>query len=130
MKRLLLPLLAALAFLSFLSLISIKEYPSPERAKSLLAAEAVAIKAKECAIKNAKGIKKPTFSPSRINKYKIFPEDRDCNGDENNLITAQSINTAKYPNYSYNVETGEKTCSHDGPSEKLYGCSTRRNGKW
>ena len=30
------------------------------------------ITAKECAIKNAKGIKKPTFSPSRINKYKIF----------------------------------------------------------
>ena len=48
----------------------------------------------------------------------------------NPLQFAANEDLSTYPTFSYNVETGEKTCSHDGPNEQLYGCSARRNGKW
>ena len=101
-----------------------------DKVKSIAAANTIAIIAKECGIRNAEGIDNPIFSLNQINGYRIFPENRECNGDETNLITAQSNNAEKYPTFSYNVETGKKTCSHDGSQKELYGCSARRNGKW
>ena len=87
--------------------------------------------AKECAVKKANGELDPKFYKIEDSNYYTFlPEDGDCDGDENNLITAQSKSTEKFPTYSYNVKTGVKTCSHDGPKEELHGCSARRNGEW
>ena len=91
----------------------------------------VATYAKECAVKKAQGELDPKFTKIKgLNYYTFTPVDTDCDGDENNLITAQSKNTEKFPTYSYNVKTGEKTCSHNGPNEELYGCSARSNGEW
>jgi len=107
------------------SFTSIKTIPYAPMAMNI-----IANLAKECAVKKANGERNPKFGRPSLTRYEITPANGDCNGDENNLITAQSIKTTKYPNYSYNVETGEKTCSHDGPSEQLHGCSARKNGEW
>ncbi len=94
---------------------------------------------KECAVKKAIGEKNPTFNvpkkdPQVINRvldqYTFRPANGDCNGDGNNLLTVVSRSPSIYPTFSYNVETGEKTCSHDGPIERLPECSARRNGEW
>ena len=86
--------------------------------------------AKTCAINEATGEINSLFSVPKIDKYIIIPTTGDCNGDENNLITVMSQKPSKYPTYSYNVKTKEKTCSHDGPNEELHGCSAKRRGKW
>ena len=87
--------------------------------------------AKECAVKKAIGELDPKFNKIEDSNYYTFiPADGDCDGDENNLITAQSKKTEKFPTYSYNVETGVKSCSHDGQNKQLKACSARRNGKW
>ncbi len=87
-------------------------------------------KAKECALKEASGEVNPIFYVPKLNQYLITPSDGNCDGDENNLITAISKETSKYPTYSYNMKTKEKTCSHDGPNEELHGCSAKSGGKW
>ena len=101
---------------------------------SSAATNTVAQIAKECAVKEAQGELDPKFNKNfdrRIfNHYTFLPADRNCNGDENNSITAQSKNIEKFPTYSYNVKTGVKTCSHDGPKEELFHCNARRNGEW
>ena len=71
-----------------------------------------------------------SFPIIEIPGYKIYPLDGNCKGDENNLIKAKSENTKKYPTYSFNIETREKKCSHDGPNEELNYCSAKRNGEW
>tara|TARA_B100000902_G_C26661905_1_gene598823 strand:+ start:138 stop:572 length:435 start_codon:yes stop_codon:yes gene_type:complete len=123
--------LGGIALLAFLAAISTPKYdPSTPKARSAAAANTLATMAKECAVYKANGKENPTFSISQLQGYKIFPKDRNCNGDQNNLITFQSKVTKQNPTFSYNVETGEKTCSHNGPNEVLHGCSARRNGEW
>ena len=100
------------------------------KARSAAASNTLATIAKECAVKKAVKEIDPKFSKFELENHTITPSDLNCDGDENNLITAQSKNTEKYPTFSYNVETGEKTCSHNGQNEELYGCSARRNGEW
>ena len=71
-----------------------------------------------------------SFPIPELSGYKFYPLDGNCNGDKNNFIKAKSENTKKYPTYSYNTVTGEKTCSHDGQNDELNGCSAKRNGEW
>ena len=86
---------------------------------------------KQCFLKESEGELDPKFMKfPDYDHYTLIPADGDCGGDENNLITAQSKNTEKFPTYSYNVETGVKSCTHDGPNEELHSCSARRNGEW
>ena len=94
------------------------------------ASSTVATTAKECAVKKISGDDNPTFIVPKSNKYTFLPASGNCNGDANGLLSAVSENSSKYPTYSYNVETGVKSCSHDGPNEELHGCSARRDGKW
>ncbi len=105
-------------------------YCSSSLFKASQAINIIATSAKECAVKLADGVKNPTFTNSELKGYKFIPEDRSCSGDKNNLITAKSKKPEKYPTFSYNVETGTKLCSHNGPKEELSGCSARKNGKW
>ena len=104
----------------------------PARLESLRLPRKVLIDiAKYCAVKFAMKDKETFFnSINNPSNYEIIPTNKSCYGDEKNLITARSQDREKSPTYSYNVKTGEKTCSHDGPREELYGCSTRRNGEW
>ena len=41
-----------------------------------------------------------------------------------------SIDDKRFPNYGYDPSTGLKFCSHNGPTEEMYGCSSRNNGEW
>ncbi len=85
---------------------------------------------KECTYKKAIKDANPTFVVPVLTNYKFTPINGNCDGDENNLLTAASENQSLVPTFSYNVETGEKTCFHDGRNKKLHGCSARKNGEW
>ena len=100
------------------------------RAKSSAARNIVRNIAKECLDALSKKDLVYTFSDVELPGYQLFPLDGNCKGDRNNLIKAKSENTKKYPTYSYNTVTGEKTCSHDGQNDELNGCSAKRNGEW
>ncbi len=99
--------------------------PPPSRARV-----AIASIVKTCAVKEANGEVNPIFEIPKLYQYSIMPLDGNCNGDENNLITAISTKASKYPTYAIHMETFEKTCSHDGPNEELHGCSAKLGGKW
>ena len=100
------------------------------KAKSSAARNIVMNIAKECLEALSKKDLTYNFSEVELPGYRLFPLDGNCKGDENNLIKAKSENTKKYPTYSFNIETREKKCSHDGPNEDLNYCSAKRNGDW
>ena len=52
----------------------------------------------------------------------------DCSTTEEIKLVSQD--ESKNPSFSYNPETREKSCSHNGPNEELYDCSARKNGRW
>ena len=52
----------------------------------------------------------------------------DCFTAEEMKLVSQD--ESKNPSFSYNPETREKSCSHNGPNEELHGCSARRDGRW
>ena len=117
--------------LLILPFIAIPEFIKiSKKAKSAAASNKVEAIAKECLERVSNKDLVSTFVDVELSDYKLYPLDGNCNGDENNLIKAKSSNTKKYPTYSYNVKTGKKSCSHDGPNEELYGCSARRDGEW
>ena len=73
----------------------------------------------------------PTFDvPELDHPYKFYPQDGDCNGDLNNLLSTISDKPTRHPSFFYNVGKGQKSCLHEGPTGSLYGCSARRDGKW
>tara|TARA_B100000212_G_scaffold91722_1_gene67330 strand:+ start:195 stop:626 length:432 start_codon:yes stop_codon:yes gene_type:complete len=103
----------------------------PNEAKSTAARNIVNTIAKECLEAFSKNDLTYSFPKNlKLTGYKIYPSDGNCKGDENNFIKARSENTKKYPTYSYNTVTGEKTCSHDGQNDELNGCSAKRKGEW
>ena len=99
--------------------------PAASRATNLLATIA-----KECAVKKADGEINPTFGIPEVKHYIFSPENGDCNGDPNNLLSAISKKPSKYPSFFYNVVTGQKSCLHKGPTGSLLGCSARKDGEW
>ena len=127
----LLELLAPIIIVLMLPFIAIPEFIKiSSKARSAGASNTVEAIAKECLERVSRKDLVSTFLQVELQGYKLYPFDGNCNGDEDNLIKAESENTEKNPTYSYNVQTGVKSCSHDGPNEELHGCSTRRNGKW
>lgn len=100
------------------------------KAVSSAARNTLSIIAKECLEALSKKDLSYSFPNLELSGYKFYPLDGNCNGDKNNFIKAKSENTKKYPTYSYNTVTGEKTCSHDGQNDELNGCSAKRNGEW
>ena len=86
--------------------------------------------AKGCKAKELSGVKNPTFSfvdDQMVGKYLFIPEEGNCKGDVNNVITAQSKNLKLWPTYSYNLTTGETLCSQDARIRDIRGCF---NGTW
>ena len=124
-------LLLPIIIILILPFIAIPQFINVQnKAKSSAARNTVMNIAKECLEALSKKDLAYTFSDVDLPGYMLFPLDRDCKGDENNLIKAKSENTKKYPTYSFNIETREKKCSHDGPNEELNYCSAKRNGEW
>ncbi|MBO8204755.1 hypothetical protein [Prochlorococcus marinus] len=124
-------LLLPIIIIIVLPFIAIPQFINVQnRAKSSAALNIVRNIAKECLDALSKKDLAYTFSDVELPGYQLFPLDGNCKGDGNNLIKAKSENTKKYPTYSYNTVTGEKTCSHDGQNDELNGCSAKRNGEW
>ncbi len=109
---------------SFQQGIEMKDPPSSR------ARVAIATIANTCAAIEANGEVNPILEIPKLNQYLITPSDGNCDGDENNLLTAVSQKPSKYPTYILNMKTKEKTCRHDGPNEELYGCTAKRRGTW
>ena len=124
-------LLLPIIIILILPFIAIPQFINVQnKAKSSAARNTVSNIAKECLEALSKKGLAYTFSDVDLPGYRLFPLDGNCKGDENNLIKAKSENTKKYPTYSFNIETREKKCSHDGPNEELNYCSAKRNGEW
>ena len=124
-------LLLPIIIILILPFIAIPQFMNVQnKAKSSVARNTVMNIAKECLEALSKKDLVYTFSDVELLGYQLFPLDGNCKGDENNLIKAKSENTKKYPTYSFNIETREKKCSHDGPNEDLNYCSAKRNGEW
>ena len=124
-------LLLPIIIILILPFIAIPQFMNVQnKAKSSAARNIVMNIAKECLEALSKKDLAHTFSDVELPGYQFFPLDGNCKGDENNLIKAKSENTKKYPTYSFNIETHEKKCSHDGPNEELNYCSAKRNGEW
>ena len=124
-------LLLPIIIIIVLPFIAIPQFMNVQnKAKSSVARNTVMNIAKECLEALSKKDLAYTFSDVELPGYQLFPLDGNCKGDGNNLIKAKSENTKKYPTYSYNTVTGEKTCSHDGQNDELNGCSAKRNGEW
>ena len=124
-------LLLPIIIIIILPFIAIPQFINVQnRAKSSAARNIVRNIARECLDALSKKDLAYTFSDVELPGYQLFPLDGNCKGDGNNLIKAKSENTKKYPTYSYNTVTGEKTCSHDGQNDELNGCSAKRNGEW
>ena len=124
-------LLLPIIIIIILPFIAIPQFINVQnKAKSSAARNIVMNIAKECLEALSKKDLVYTFSDVELLGYQLLPLDGNCKGDENNLIKAKSENTKKYPTYSFNIETREKKCSHDGPNEELNYCSAKRNGEW
>ena len=124
-------LLLPIIILLILPFIAIPKFNDVSRkAKSFAASNTVEAIAKECLERVSNKDLASTFPDVELSGYELYPLDGNCFGDENNSIKAKSKNTKQHPTYSYNLETGKKTCSHDGKNEELDNCTARRNGKW
>ena len=118
-------------YVSFLAGVTLPKFLTLEEfRRSGLAMNSIAIIAKECAIKNTNNEINPTFNVPELDHHKFYPQDGDCNGDLNNLLSAISEKPTRHPSFFYNVVTGQKSCLHEGPTGSLNGCSARRDGKW
>ena len=78
--------------------------------------------AKKCSDKNAN-----YFDMPNLNGYSIFPANSSCDGDVNNLIKAKSSDESRFPSYSINLRTGEKSCFYNGSYEKFASCDEESN---
>jgi uncharacterized membrane protein YhaH (DUF805 family) len=67
------------------------------------------------------------FTLEEINDYSFIPKNSSCDGDENNLISAKSSDESRFPSYSINVRTGEKSCFYNGSYEKFSSCDEESN---
>jgi len=124
-------LLLPIIIIIILPFIAIPQFIKVQnKAKSYAARNIVRNIAEECLETLSKKDQAYTFQDIELPGYQLFPSDGNCKGDENNLIKAKSENTKKYPTFSFNIETREKKCSHDGPNEELNYCSAKINGEW
>ena len=119
-------------FVSLLAGITLPKFLTTEEFRiSGLAMNSIYIIVKECTLKNTNNEVNPTFNvPELDHPYKFYPQDGDCNGDLDNLLSAISDKPTRHPSFFYNLVTRQKSCSHEGPTGSLYGCSARRDGKW
>ena len=97
--------------------------------ETLDARETIKAIVKECSKKNKN--QEASFDVKKEFKmYSFIPLNRDCKGDENNLITAKSKNLSTHPSWSFDVRNKKEICNHEGRNEILKGCNSKVNGKW
>jgi len=129
----LIELVVVVAVLAILAAIAIPSFVSiNDKAKASAAANTLAQIAKECAVKDAKNVSSPTFAETNLSGYPtITPSGRSCAGDTSGNITfTADQSAAKYPTFTYNVNTGAKTCTHTHATLTiLHGCSGKP-GTW
>lgn len=110
----LIELVVVVAVLAILAAIAIPAFNSiSNNAAQAAAKNTIAQIAKECAVKVANLENGPTFNVAALSGYTLTPANGDCAGT-NDLITAtrQAGASQEIPQViSYNVETGDKTCT-------------------
>ena len=125
----LIELVVVVAVLAVLSAIAIPSFMSIADNRSAAAANTVATVAKECAVKIANdSVNVQTYAAVNLDGYSSFT----VNGSTTNCsnsgsIIATSADNTKYPTFTYNISTGEKTCTASGDAVGL-GCNAA--GKW
>ena len=125
----LIELVVVVAVLAILSAIAIPSFVSiNDKAKASAAANTLAQIAKECAVQDANNVSSPLFAEINLSGYSYTPTGRSCAGTSS-IITFTSDATAKYPTFSYNVDTGAKACTHTATTTALHGCSGKP-GTW
>ena len=126
----LIELVVVVAVLAVLSAIAIPSFMSiADKARSAAAANTVAQVAKECAVKITNDPdNQQTFSAVNLDGYSSFTVNSSTtNCSDTGLIVATSADTGKYPTFTYNIATGEKTCSATTTASQKLGCSS---SKW
>ena len=136
--------LIGIAYLAFSFAITWPKFSTENiRARTFAALNSIATIAKECAAttsdaetgtfiipeiqgyrSNKKNIAGFYLGNFRLKSNTIF----NCRDTEEIKLVSQD--ESKNPSFSYNPETREKSCSHNGPNEELHGCSARRDGRW
>ena len=111
----------AIAIPSFMSIA--------DKARSAAAANTVAQVAKECAVKITNDPDTTqTFSAVSLDGYDSFTVNSSTTAcSDTGLIVATSADTGKYPTFTYNIATGEKTCSATTTDSQKLGC---QSSKW
>jgi type IV pilus assembly protein PilA len=123
-----LAILAAIAIPSFTSINN--------KARASAAANVVATTAKQCAVKYANGettaaeLAIPEVSLNSYTSLTINNSLDTC--AEEGEIVAESSDESRYPTFTYNIETGDKTCTYTKAGateaeEKAVGCV---DSKW
>tara|TARA_B100001093_G_scaffold494162_1_gene537254 strand:+ start:1963 stop:2412 length:450 start_codon:yes stop_codon:yes gene_type:complete len=122
----LIELVVVVAVLAILSAIAIPSFTSiNNKARASAAANTVATVAKECAVKYANGVTTPTRPSVTPDGYSAVTAGGSATGCTNTgLIVATSGTPANYASFTYNTNTGEKTCA---PANST-GCSAA--GTW
>ena len=119
-----------IGFLAILSALFVPEYNPPATKPS--PANTLANLAKECAVKlgvNPDGSN--SFSEINLDGYSSITfagSTTECSSSGE--IIFESSDLKKYPTFKYNVSTGQRTCFHNGLTDQLLGCSSRKNGEW
>tara|TARA_B100000401_G_C52520040_1_gene583849 strand:+ start:73 stop:537 length:465 start_codon:yes stop_codon:yes gene_type:complete len=127
----LIELVVVVAVLAILSAIAIPSFTSiNNKARSSAAANTVATVAKECAVKYANGETAPTrpvVTPDAYGSVAVTQFDTGRTATtgctSSGIISATPSVAGTLPTFSYNVETGAKTCTAG-----LIGCSSA--GGW
>ena len=126
----LIELVVVVAVLAVLSAIAIPSFMSiTDKARAAAASNTVATVAKECAVKIANdSASTQTYASVTFDGYTSFT----VNGHASNCsdtgdIVATSASTAKYPTFTYTIDSGAKTCTATTAAAKKLGCPA---GKW
>ena len=128
----LIELVVVVAVLAVLSAIAIPNFQSmTTKARAAAASNTVATIAKDCAVKYANGATGTGLNYPRVtlDGYDSFVVNTSATACSNTgTIVATSGNAGLYPTFTYNVVTGEKTCTYTGTDYAAVGCSS--SGRW
>ena len=126
----LIELVVVVAVLAVLSAIAIPSFMSiADKARSAAAANTVAQVAKECAVKITNDPDTvQTYSAVKLDGYDTFTVNTSTtNCSDSGLIVATSSDPGKYPTFTYDISSGDKTCSATTVASQNLGC---KNGTW
>ena len=138
----LIELVVVVAVLAILSAIAIPSFTSiNKKARASAASNTIATVVKDCAVKYANGETSPTFAAVSLDGYSSFLTiDSSSNSSttaclEKGTIKATSADEKSIPTFSYDLESGAKTCDFDSTSitdAAAVGCKNlaSKKGTW